>query len=129
MNTHGLRIQNSKRHAGELFTRIPASYLKWMAQANHPEAEIAQAELDRRNIVTPEIDVSGHSIDSASNRLLGTWTSTRQGEEGLHAWLCRISLEAYRSGEPDEGGNIIHNGIRFVFAKDGKWPVLKTVMR
>lgn len=128
MNTHGLTIQSSRRFAGYLFTRIPASYLKWMVQADHPEAGIAQAELDRRGHKIPEMDISGHAIDSASNRLLGLWTSTREGEEGLHSWLCRIATEAYHSGPIDEDGNIVHNGIRFVFST-GEYPVLKTVMR
>lgn len=126
LNTHNLVIDFGK-HNGTLYTRVPVSYLKWMVQSRHSRADIARAELDRRGTVTPELEISGHAIDSASNRLLGVWTGTKNKDEGLHAWLCRTALEAFNSGQLDNGGCIIHMGIKWVF-QPGEWPVLKTVM-
>ena len=126
MNTHGLIIDFGK-HSGTLYTRVPVGYLKWMVQSNHPKADIARAELERRGTVTPEIDISGHAIDSASNRLLGVWTGTKTEGEGLNAWLCRLALEAFKSGPLDDEGCIRYKGIKWVF-DPGEWPVLKTVI-
>lgn len=126
MNTHGIVVDFGK-HAGTLYTRVPVSYLKWMVQKGHSKADIARAELDRRGTVTPEIDVSGHAIDSASNRLLGLWTGTKHNGEGLHAWLCRMALAAFKSGPLNEENCIVHNGVKWVF-EPGEWPALKTVM-
>lgn len=125
--THGYTLKNG-RHAGMLITRVPVSYLKWMVNAKHTEARYAQAELDRRGTVTPTLEVSGHAIDRASQCCLDHWRAQRQEDEGLHAWLVRVSTEALAVGTP-RGEKIIHAGMRFVFERDGVWPVLKTVMR
>lgn len=127
MNTHGLTIDFGK-HRGLLYTRAPVQYLRWMVQCNHSRAEIARAELDRRGTVLPEVDVSGHAIDSASLRLRRRWHETaRDDSEGLHAWLCRMCSEALAQSEPDNEGRIFYNGMKLVF-EDGEWPVLKTCM-
>lgn len=128
INTHGMRIGFGK-HEGELYTRVPVGYLKWMVNAASRECEIAQAELDRRGTTTPELDISGHAIDSASNRLLSEWKSGRGDKEGLHSWLVRISTDALEHGIEGEDGVRFFNGIKFVFEVDGCWPVLKTVMK
>jgi hypothetical protein len=127
VNTHGYTMKNG-RHAGKLITRVPISYLKWMVCARHSEANLAQAELDRRGTVTPDLDVSGHALDRASLCLLDKWRETKNHDEGLHAWLCRISADALKSGER-KNGRIHFNGMRLVFEEDGVWPVLKTIMR
>lgn len=126
MNTHGLIVDFGKWN-GHLYTRVPVQYLKWMVQSGHSKAEIAKAELERRGTVTPELDITGHAIDSASNRLLGMWTSTKKDGEGLHAWLCRVALEAFRSGTLSSDNAIIYKGVKWIF-EPGEWPVLKTVM-
>jgi uncharacterized protein (DUF3820 family) len=126
MNTHGLIVDFGK-WKGHLYTRVPVQYLKWMVQSGHTKAEIAKEELERRRTVTPELDITGHAIDSASNRLLGMWTSTKKDGEGLHAWLCRIALEAFKSGPLSTDNAIIYKGVKWVF-EPGEWPVLKTVM-
>jgi len=126
MNTHGMKVDFGK-HTGELYTRVPVSYLKWMVQCNHSRGEIAQAELDRRGTVTPDVDVSGHAIDSASLRLRKKWHETAKENEGLHAWLIRMCQEALLN-KIDNNGAVKHNGIKFIF-QPGKWPMLKTVMK
>lgn len=88
VSTHHLRCDFGK-HDGELYTRIPVGYLLWMVQCGHRQADIAQAELDRRGTVTPKIEISGHAIDRASQRCLGVWQRTRKDDEGIHAWLSR----------------------------------------
>lgn len=122
INTHGLTMDRGK-HAGKRYTRIPVSYLRWMVQVGHTHADIAKAEMDRRGTVIPEIEVSGHAIDSASLRCRKIWHDTSNKDEGLHAWLCRVALEAWSGKEIS-----YHLGMKFVF-ESGEWPVLKTVMR
>lgn len=125
MNTHGFVMPNG-RHKGDLITRVPINYLKWMVNSGHTCAAQAEAELKRRGTVTPELDVSGHAIDKASLRLLPLWKQTAHEEEGLHAWLVRKAQEAL--GSVPEGEKIDYGGIKFVFERQGRWPVLKTVM-
>lgn len=127
-NTHGYRLKRSQKHRNELITRVPVGYLKWMVNVGHQEAPYAEAELKRRGTVTPEFDISGHAIDSASLRLFKLWDTQRRKDEGLHAWLCRMTAGALKNGEMINE-SITYRGIRYVFAADGVWPVLKTVMR
>ena len=125
-DTHHYRMKTG-RHKGELITRVPVAYLKWMANISHSESEYAKAELERRGTVTPEFEVSGHAIDRASLSCLSIWKRTRREGEGLHAWLCRVGTEAL-NGHAKKNGKQSHAGMLFAFAKDGIWPVLKTVM-
>lgn len=132
IDTHGLKI-GFGRHKGDLYTRVPCSYLFWMVNQSTREHEIAKAELDRRGYVDmPPLEVSGHAVDSASNRCLGSWNKTKimQGSnhEGLHAWLMRISKEALQAVTLDSEGRYIHVGSKMclIFENDGVWPVLKT---
>ena len=128
INTHGMTVDFGK-HKGTLYTRLPVSYLLWMVGVGHSSKHIAQAELDRRGTVLPELDVSGHAIDRASLSCRKIWHETRKQDEGLHAWLCRIAAEGLAAGEPDEEGRVFTHGMKLVFEMDGEWPVLKTVMR
>lgn len=129
LNTHGHYMKNGK-HQGELITRVPVSYLKWMVQGRHSDAEWAEAELKRRGTHTPKLDVSGHAIDSASLRCRKIWHATRRdGSEGLHAWLCRVAAEAYEAGGRIIGDRVEYEGMLFAFDIDGAYPILKTVMR
>ncbi len=116
------------RHKDVLWSRVPVSYLKWMVNAGARDAEKAQAELNRRGTVTPSVDISGHAIDRASQRCLRIWERTRKPNEGLHAWLVRMSEAALSTGERDLQGRIKLPGLVFVFDETGSWPTLKTVM-
>ena len=126
MDTHGM-VCDFGKHDGELYTRIPVGYLLWMVQCGHSRADIAQAELDRRGTVVPQIEISPHAINRASQQCLGVWQRTRKNDEGLHTWLERNAILAHEKGL-DEEGRACHNGMRFVF-EPGKWPVVKTVQR
>lgn len=134
-STHGVRIEFGK-HKGELWTRVPVSYLKWLVNsAGNPEfkmekaATIAKIELARRGTVTPDLDVSGHAIDRASLSCRKIWHETRGPDEGLYAWLVRVTREAIDKDERDAAGRYLHLGMKFAVEQDGCWPVLKTVMR
>ncbi len=126
MKTENLRVDFG-RHDGELYTRVPVQYLKWMVNSNHSKAAIAEAELKRRGTVTPTLDISGHAIDRASLRLLDNWKRTAHKDEGLNAWLIRVSQEALKIGAR-KGDAILYADLKFVFEMDGRWPVLKTIM-
>lgn len=127
--THGFKLPTGK-HAGELITRVPISYLKWMIRERHSLKDHAQAELDRRGVQLerPEIEISGHAIDSASLRLRKIWHDSSESGEGLHSWLLRLAAAALKMGTP-RGDKTEYGGVLWVFEKSGEWPVLKTVMR
>jgi len=127
INTHGM-ICDFGRHKGVLYTRLPVSYLKWMVRNNHHKKDIAESELKRRGTVTPTLDISGHAIDRASLQCIEMWKATSSPDEGLHAWLARMSQLVLGAGL-DKDGRGYRNGIRFVFDVDGEWPVLKTVIK
>lgn len=116
------------RHQGELITRMPVSYLKWMVCVKHEYVKEAQAELDRRGTVTPDLEVSGHAINRASCRCLRIWQEDRNPGEGLHAWLVRLAREALKTGVRRGPNRYYWQGLLFVFAMDGTWPVLLTVL-
>ena len=129
LDTTGLIIEKG-RYAGERFTRLPVSYLKWMVGVGHQQAAIAKAELDRRGTtLTYQLDITGHAIDRASTVALDLWQKTRKKDEGLHAWLHRLAHEALGRGDGDDDGGYAHMGLRFVIERDMEWPVLKTVIR
>jgi uncharacterized protein (DUF3820 family) len=139
INTHNLRIGFGK-HKGELWTRVPVSYLKWLVNTPAPPgysgdgAKIAAAELARRGTATPTIEVSGHAIDRASLNCRKSWHQTSKKDEGIHAWLCRMADEALTHGlnarNSDDGSesSIEYHGLKFVFAQGEIYPSLKTVM-
>lgn len=126
MKTEGLRVDFG-RHEGELWTRLPVSYLTWMVNINHSRKEIAEAELKRRGTSTPTLDVSNHAIDRASLRLLGRWREMQlDPKEGLCSWLTRMAREALDEGTRDSAGRLRYRGMVFMFNEDGVWPILTT---
>lgn len=127
IDTHNI-ICDFGRHSGTPYTRLPVNYLKWMVCIRHHHADIADAELKRRGTVTPDLDVSGHAIDRASLNCRKIWHQTSKPDEGLHAWLVRVSGEALAAGDI-VNGKYRHIGMLFALEQDGVWPVLKTVMR
>lgn len=128
MNTHGM-ICDFGKHKGIPYTQLPIPYLKWMINGEHSRKDIAQSELDRRGIVTPDIEISGHAIDRASLQCRKIWHETSGKDEGLHAWLVVTAQKALKEGIKDNKGRHCFMGMKFVFVEDGIWPVLKTVMK
>ncbi len=132
LNTHHLTVGFGK-HQGELWTRVPVSYLKWLVNSppkpGSDAREIAQAELARRGTTTPTLEVSGHAIDRASLTCRAIWHQTALSpQEGLHAWLCRVAAEAWAKQDAIPNGKLQHGGLLFAFEKGMSWPILKTVM-
>lgn len=128
MNTHGLTIDFGK-HRGELFTRLPVSYLKWMINSSTTQADIAKAEFERRGDTLPKVELSGHAIDNASIRVRKIWHETKlNNDEGIYSWLQRMTLEALSDGQ-EHNGKIKYKGMKFVIEKGKEFPVLKTVMK
>lgn len=111
INTHNERI-NFGKYTGELWTRLPVSYLKWIITSQARDHEIATAELARRGIPLTDdgIELSAHAIDSASLRLWAEFMPGHADGEGLHAWLKRITAEAIAGGEIDHNGRYVWQG-------------------
>lgn len=126
INTHGLRIETGK-HAGELYTRLPVSYLRWMVNVRHQCDDVAQAELDRRGTQNPDLDVSGHAVDRLSLDALWLWRADAAKGEGINAWLHRIAKAALHV-EPCAPGKHVWGPLVLVFEEGTSWPVLKTVI-
>jgi hypothetical protein len=129
MNTHGVLIPYG-RYKGQLFTRIPVGYLKWMVNTRQNMWETAQAEFKRRGSKMPTIELSGHAIDNASIRVRKIWHDTKLDDnEGIYSWLMRMTEEALKDGDILESGKIKYKGMKFVVEQGEEFPVLKTIMR
>jgi hypothetical protein len=133
IDTHNKKIVFGK-HRGELFTRIPLGYLKWMVNQNAQQADIASAELERRGTPEPTIEISAHAIDRASLRIRRTWHKHRRDNEGLYTWLAKAAEFAIDNAGGIEAvaendGKAEVGDVVFIFGTEGKWPVLKTVRR
>jgi len=119
------------RHKGERITRIPVSYLKWIANTpDHSLCQSAKTEMDRRGTVTPDVDVSGHAIDRASLRCRKLWHEDRGKDEGIYSWLCRITREALdkqKMGGWEADFQCEHKGMKLTITREGTWPVLKSI--
>ncbi len=136
-STHGVTLDFG-RHKGQLITRVPVGYLKWMVREHHDPDGFAAAELARRGTELPAIEVSGHAIDRFTQRYLYLWTEhvADTGEDvGLWTYLNRRATAAWaamladvntRKEEPEI--KVTHEGERWVFANQGEWPVVMTVM-
>jgi len=127
MDTREIELTFGK-HRGTRIQRVPASYLLYMVRNETPQANFAQAELDRRGTTIPTVEISGHAIDSASIRCRRIWHEHREKTEGLHSWLAKNAGIAYEAC-PRDKDRIDHLGVTWVFDHDGRWPVLKTVWR
>jgi hypothetical protein len=128
INTHGVTMEFGK-HRGELMTRVPASYLKWMVNTGAQQSDLARAEIERRGHKLPTVELSGHAIDNASLRVRKIWHETKRDNEGLYTWLERITVEALAQGERLESGKIKYLGMKLVVEEGEEFPVLKTIMQ
>ena len=131
IETHNLIVDFGK-YKGERWTRVPASYLRWLANAPEGGAnvDIAKAEIERRGTkIEGDIEVTPHAIDRASQNLLTRWKNTRHHGEGLYSWVWRMAHEAIKHcSDHPLPERITYKGIRFVFRHGRYFPVLKTVI-
>ena len=123
-------VMTNGRHKGKSIEHIPVGYLKWMVNEHHTQADYAKGELERRGTVFPNLDISGHALDRASLCCKWEYRQTRKENEGLHAWLVRMSEAALERGTPRPGhvGQFAFQGMSFRFTTEHEWPVLKTVL-
>ena len=122
INTHNLII-NFGKHKGAQWTRLPVSYLRWLAnECNGEKKDTALAELYRRGTTMPTtLELSGHAIDRASQ-------ITKQWDKiGVHSWLLRIADEALAKANGKE--EVVHDVFKFVFQYGDFYPVLKTIIK
>lgn len=122
IETHHLIVDFGK-HKGERWTRVPVSYLRWLAnEANGSRKEIAEAELARRGTTLEHtVELSLHAIDRAS-QITDEWK-----EKGVASWLQVIATEALEQAEGE--ATIVYNGYKFAFSYGNYYPILKTIMK
>jgi hypothetical protein len=121
---HNLKVHFGK-YSGELWTRIPLSYLRWCVNEN-VHAEYAKAELERRgSSQMPKIELSNHAIDRASQRFIDRWIQETEKKIGLHTWLHDLALEAYESDKYNV--EIKYKKMTFKFSEGCEYPTLLTV--
>jgi len=127
INTHHVKI-NYGKHAGELFTRLPLSYLRWMVNNGAPMNEYAKAELIRRGCEKlPDVEVTRHAIDRASIRAIRIWHRTMMEDEGLATWLARMTSEALKNRDKVGPDKYRWQGMCLVIEKGEHYPILKTI--
>ncbi|MCP6719723.1 MAG: hypothetical protein KJI72_00135 [Patescibacteria group bacterium] len=122
INTHNL-IVNFGKHKGQRWTRIPISYLQWLAnEVDSEKGEIAKAELKRRGVTMPtSLRLSGHSIDRAS-QITTVWA-----KEGVYSWLQKTGEEALKEAAGKE--EVSYKHFKFVFVYGEYYPTLKTIIQ
>lgn len=121
-DTHNKFIEFGK-HKGERWTRVPVSYLRWIAnESQGMNREMAESELERRGTTIPtEVELSGHAIDRAS-QMTDEWI-----KKGVHSWLTIIAGEAMK--EVIDSEVVYYKGFKFVFKIGNHFPILKTIMK
>lgn len=121
-NTHNLRIEFGK-HKGKRWTRLPVSYLRWLAnETSGRKKALAISELERRNtVIKPELELSSHAINRAS-QITSEWKDV-----GVYSWLQKIAEAALKEADGKE--SVVYRGYKFAFAYGNYYPVLKTIIK
>lgn len=103
------------KHRNTRWVNIPAGYLSWLANESKLWSPIVQAELARRGTsIQYTVDIRGHAIDRASQRLWKLWLNTRKSkDEGLHSWLQRMFDEAVPSLKGSKPDVFVDRHIKF----------------
>jgi len=122
LDTHNKYIEFGK-HKGERWTRLPISYLRWLANEVQGEPkEMAESELERRGVTMPGVvELSAHAIDRAS-QITDEWK-----EKGVHSWLQEIADEAWENGDGSE--ETVHGAYKLAFKVGNYYPILKTIIK
>lgn len=125
----GMRIEFGK-FKGTLWTRVPVEYLKWLANKGAPDGRaLAITEMERRGIdINGDIFISTHAVNRASLKLFGKYRKLRLHEnEGLHSWLCRMTVWAIKNGKKLTETTYEYNGMIFIVDNFCPFPTLKTI--
>lgn len=121
------------KHRGQLWTRVPVSYLRWILQQERKgQMEKAQdyagSELARRGTdLTIEMEISPHAINKFSLRHMAYYRAKAKKDEGLYSFILRTASMAIEKGEELVDGKRKFDNITFCFDFSLCEPVLKTV--
>ena len=131
LDTHN-KVLDFGKHKGELWTRVPLDYLRWLANSTDDTEPVlmARSEIARRGTkISHEVEISPHAIDRASLRCRKIWHQTAlTPDEGLYSWLSRVATEALKSVESEEKPDKIrYINMEFVFRHGEMYPILKSV--
>lgn len=134
INTHNVRIEFGKHGPrdgvpGELFTRLPISYLKWMVAEKIQQSDLAESELERRGVVKLDVEISDHAIDRAVEHCHATFIHDKNENEGITNWLRRLVAEALEHTEPDQKGRHIWKKMKLKIDTEKAVPYLVTITR
>lgn len=128
IDTHN-KIITFGQYEGERWTRLPVSYLRWLANdsKDREARELAESELARRGVVLKgEVELTGHSIDRASQII----DQELYRADGLHSYLYKLATIAYTfTTHSEDKEEVEHDGLRFIFIHGHHYPILKTVIR
>lgn len=75
------------KHQGSRLAAVPLGYLRWMVSKETQQHEAAEAEMERRGTPLPEIELTAHAIDRASQRCLSIWEGWKDYGAGDLAYL------------------------------------------
>lgn len=115
------------KHRDVRIQRVPVNYLKFMVRNTTQQWREAEAEMERRGTVTPQIEISGHAIDTASLRIRWAWHEHSDASQGLHSWLVQAAWAAYNARQSKSDQECVYLDVVWCFGIDGGWPILKTV--
>lgn len=127
-NTRLPHRMTAGQYAGTLITQVPEGYLRTVVRRGLSEQQHAVLELERRGCFESRVDVTAHAVNRASQRLLKVWRKTRNGDEGIYAWLARMSERAIlHHGKAD--GRLSLDGVVYDFISTCGVPTLRSVWR
>ena len=121
------------KHRGQLWTRLPVSYLRWiMQQERKGQIEKAQdyagSELERRGTdLSIEMEITPHAINKCSLRHMGLYRAKKKKDEGIYTFILRMASFSIEKGEELVDGKRKIAGVTFCFDFSLCQPVLKTV--
>lgn len=122
------------KYKGVAIDKVPTSYCKWLLTQGFSEEIMYWAKRKVGVEITNklQIEVTRHALDKYSLVFLETWDK----KEGLASFIAKKALRAWDLGEDcsknrHKDDQIIkyHEGIEWVFNKDGQLKVLITVQK
>jgi len=136
-NTDDIIFNFGKKHSGKRMAEVPADYLRWVMNTVSDKPQIvhlATRQLEQRgSLEIPQVDLSPHAVDRASQRMLAAWLedTNESREPGLYRWLAEKTGKAIAEGTspPNEPAVFIHDGFVYFIAPGNLYPTLKSVRR
>ena len=132
LNVTGLHLTGNGKYKGCSVTRVPTTYLRFVSDLNRKDKYIARAELKRRNIIKPDMELSGKALDAASLYCRDIWKKDAGKKEGLYSWCLRMAKAAYIENNQIFTGLYLYKGMKFGIITptcEESWPVITTIIR